>query len=298
LNTLAYILIAEGGAGNLIFIVIMVVAAIASKIVAAKRERDQASRQENQPDQPGRSILDLDDEDSEEVINAADKLPGEILMPPRRMESKSRPAQTVQQVPHPHSRPEIVTQQQHSAPMPQRRPGIVEVSGATSQILRRPEVADATGARHQMDQANRQHGVADVGGATGQMIRRPNGTAAQPPTAGPQVRQVAKPAMVPAKTMDMRVEEELQRQKRRLEQDDAQRNKRMHTQAPQESKTEAIEARILHIRKPDIGQLSASEAAVHVNLLSANNARHAMLLHEIFSPCKALREEADLPGLR
>jgi hypothetical protein len=184
--------------------------------------------------------------------------------------------------------------------MPQRRADIVDITGATRQTIRRPEIVDATGSRDQMGQANRRPGIVDVTGATGQMIRRPNGTVAHPPVRPPvhqPVRQPAKPA-VPAKTMDMRVEEELQRQKRRMEQEELQRHKRMNTQAPPESKTETIEARILHIHKPDAGQLSASGATVRVNLFSAENARHAMLLYEIFSPCKALREEADLPGLR
>ena len=178
--------------------------------------------------------------------------------------------------------PRIRRRQMHQVPgaeasLPQGRPSPSEIGEAIRHGIPR----EAQRQRYRQIRA-------EASGA-GEPIRR-----TPPPVPRPAAgRSVA----IEAEEREARVEEELALQRRRMEQQEAACRRRMAAKTPSEADTAAIEARLVHIRK---GQAAAKagEPGVLVNLMQPGNMRQAILFHEILSPPKALREEADLPALR
>ncbi len=61
-----------------------------------------------------------------------------------------------------------------------------------------------------------------------------------------------------------------------------------------EADTAAIEARLISIRPAKADRAVAGNSFIAVNLLNPTNARNAIIMHEIFSPPKALRNQDEL----
>ncbi len=113
------------------------------------------------------------------------------------------------------------------------------------------------------------------------------------PQAAPAPSQRS-PAKSPARPKPRTVEDEitsLQSKLRKLE--------HLHVSnldmAPSpEADTAAIESRLLSIRPAKTGAAVAGNSFITVNLSDPTNARTAIIMHEIFSPPKALRDEHEL----
>jgi hypothetical protein len=127
--------------------------------------------------------------------------------------------------------------------------------------------------------------------------RKPSGASppARPkPSAVPQARRTIQP--VPVAPQPVRVSQELRHSQQRQAQLEVDRQKRLSTRLSPESDTNAIEARLVSVRPEDtvmepekIGVISAI-----VELNTPAEAKRAIILHEIFSPPKALRTGGEM----
>lgn len=94
----------------------------------------------------------------------------------------------------------------------------------------------------------------------------------------------------------VRVSEELRSRQQRQTQLDTDREKRLGAQVSPESDTDAIKARLVSVRssEADTAPGQISEAEVIPSLKTLADARKAIILHEIFSPPKALRQGGEM----
>ena len=114
-----------------------------------------------------------------------------------------------------------------------------------------------------------------------------------PRTARP-TRPVPPPA--PAAEQTVRVSEELHLRQQRQAQLDGDRQQRLASRKSPESDTNAIEARLVSVR-PDQGDTSPgriSKVGVILQLKTRDDAQKAIIMHEIFSPPKALRKGREI----
>lgn len=90
-----------------------------------------------------------------------------------------------------------------------------------------------------------------------------------------------------------RVEQELRQLRSRQQKLENQRDQRMTTASPGSEDTTAIEARLLHIPEAERPAI-ASGLKISLQLANLQQAKAAIVFHEIFSPPKALRHEAEM----
>ena len=109
---------------------------------------------------------------------------------------------------------------------------------------------------------------------------QPTRTAPPPPPAGQTVR----------------VSQELHLRQQRQVQLDSDREKRLATRKSPESDTNAIEAHLVsvHPSEADTAPRQISTVGVIPGLKTLDDARKAIILHEIFSPPKALRKGGEM----
>ncbi len=127
--------------------------------------------------------------------------------------------------------------------------------------------------------------------------RKPSG-ASQParpkPPAVPQARRTRQPE--PIAPQPVRVSQELRQNQQRQAQIEADRRKRLAARKSPESDTNAIEARLVSVRPKDAlttpGEIGKIAAIVELN--TPAEAKRAIILHEIFSPPKALRTGGEM----
>ena len=117
---------------------------------------------------------------------------------------------------------------------------------------------------------------------------RAQAAAGQPP-AHPRL-QMERPAPRQPRT----VEEEMARLQSRLRKLEHLRGSRLEMEASPEADTAAIEARLLSIRAATTGPTVAGRQLIMVNLSDPAGAQTAIIMHEIFSPPKALRHQQEL----
>ncbi len=92
-----------------------------------------------------------------------------------------------------------------------------------------------------------------------------------------------------------RVEQELQRLRIRQQKLEAQRAKRLSLRGePYNETTQAIETRVLHVPAAQMETAQAAGPATGLHLMDPHQAKAAIVFHEIFSPPKALRGEAEM----
>jgi len=93
-----------------------------------------------------------------------------------------------------------------------------------------------------------------------------------------------------------RVDQELQLRQQRQAQIESERQRRLAARQSRETDTRAIEAKLVSVQSPSkeraIGQISSPSVIVNLENLPA--AKTAMILHEIFSPPKALRKGGEI----
>jgi len=110
----------------------------------------------------------------------------------------------------------------------------------------------------------------------------------------PRAAQPTQPAppTTPQPEQTVRVSDELRSRQQRQAQLERDREKRLDARVSPESDTDAIEARLVSVRssEADTAPGQISEAEVIPSLKTLADARKAMILHEIFSPPKALRQ--------
>jgi len=113
---------------------------------------------------------------------------------------------------------------------------------------------------------------------------------ASPPQAAPPAPPPPAPVARPAETATRRVGDELKHERLRMQQQELSRRKRLAVRRPSEADTASIEAAIMRIApaKRSTGQQKGPVVTVH--LTHAQQARRAIIFHEIFSPPKALRQ--------
>ena len=110
--------------------------------------------------------------------------------------------------------------------------------------------------------------------------------------------QPTRPAPPPAPQPEqgVRVSEELRLRQQRQVKLDKDRQKRLTSRASPESDTNAIEARLVsvHPAQGDTPPGQISKVGVIPGLRTLDDARKAIILHEIFSPPKALRKGGEM----
>lgn len=94
-------------------------------------------------------------------------------------------------------------------------------------------------------------------------------------------------------TESIRVSQELQLQQQRSQELEERRMKKLAARVPQEADSAGIEARLLHTRPSAAPHLEPSAPRAKVVLGDAEQARFAIICHEVFSPPKALRQESE-----
>ena len=114
----------------------------------------------------------------------------------------------------------------------------------------------------------------------------------------PRTVQPTRPAPPPAPPPEqsVRVSEELRLRQQRQAQLERDRQKRMAARMSPESDTDAIEARLVsvHSAQGDTPPRQISRVGGIPGLRTLDDARKAIILHEIFSPPKALREGGEM----
>jgi hypothetical protein len=93
------------------------------------------------------------------------------------------------------------------------------------------------------------------------------------------------------------VDEEMERQRQRMQQERSQREERMATLAPQEADTAALISRLVHIRPASLaaGAARHGESSRLLSLLkNGAGLRSALIHYEIFSPPKSMRKGQDI----
>jgi len=125
-------------------------------------------------------------------------------------------------------------------------------------------------------------------GAPSQQAPRPQ------PAAQQRRKQVQPRRPARAQTQEpVRVSEELRRAERRQKKLEEERRQRLATHRPPEADTAAIEAKLLHVPKAGEDGYGADAAGKFIGglgLLTPAEARRAIVLHEILSPPKSLRQ--------
>jgi len=129
--------------------------------------------------------------------------------------------------------------------------------------------------------------------------RLPVGTRTQPAALGlaPQVGREAAPPLGMDTEEVVRVRQELHLQKQRRGKLEAQRRRRMSALGPPEADTAAREPRLRSIRPAaaDVAQPAPTfVAGAGISLLRPGEARKAIIMHEILSAPKALRQDAEM----
>ena len=121
--------------------------------------------------------------------------------------------------------------------------------------------------------------------------QKPRAVQPKPPVAS-KVRR-PQPARSP---QPVRVSQELRLREQRQAQLEADRQKRLATRRSPEADSSDIEARLVSIRpaQDDTPVLEISEVSIILELDSPAEAQRAMVLHEIFSPPKALRNGGEM----
>jgi hypothetical protein len=114
------------------------------------------------------------------------------------------------------------------------------------------------------------------------------------PTVIPQARRTRQP--VPVAPQPVRVSQELRQRQQRQSQLEADRQKRLATRRSPESDTNAIESRLVSVHPEETvtepGEIGEIDAIVE--LKTPADAKRAIILHEIFSPPKALRTGGEM----
>ena len=104
------------------------------------------------------------------------------------------------------------------------------------------------------------------------------------------------PPPAPQAEQAVRVSDELRLRQQRQTQLDRDRQKRLASRTSPESDTNAIESRLVNVRPADAdtapGQIS--KVGVILSLRTPADAQRAIILHEIFSPPKALRQGGEM----
>ncbi len=115
-----------------------------------------------------------------------------------------------------------------------------------------------------------------------------------------QPQPIAQPIEAKKKPAPHRtVEQEITRLQSRLAKLESMRSKRLSTALPSETSTAAIEARLVSVRTPLREEAYQETTAmkfrpvVGINLASHDAARRAIIMHEIFSPPKAMRHQPE-----
>ncbi|MCP4377631.1 MAG: hypothetical protein GY794_15815 [bacterium] len=118
----------------------------------------------------------------------------------------------------------------------------------------------------------------------------------KPPVARRQQARRPQPIPLEAAAPPIRVSEELRLNQQRQAELERDRKKRLAARTPPESDTNAIEARLVNQRpaQSDTAPQKVSEVGIAVNLENREMAKKAMILHEIFSPPKALRNGGEM----
>ncbi len=114
-------------------------------------------------------------------------------------------------------------------------------------------------------------------------------TAPRTPAPKPQVQTKS-----PARPKPRTVHEEITRLQSKLRKLEHLSVSNLEMEPSPEADTAAIESRLLSIRAAKTGQGIAGNSFIAVNLLNPTNARNAIIMHEIFSPPKALRDQDEL----
>jgi len=112
---------------------------------------------------------------------------------------------------------------------------------------------------------------------------------AQPQPSGPEQLVM----LTPAEPASVRVEEELQVQRRRQRKLEAQRGKRLAARKVPEADSAVIKGGLLQVR-PDQKPGAGVRTGPSVDLSNAEKARRAIIFHEIFSAPKALRQGKEM----
>ncbi|MBL7221690.1 MAG: hypothetical protein ISS69_16390 [Phycisphaerae bacterium] len=104
------------------------------------------------------------------------------------------------------------------------------------------------------------------------------------------------PPPAPAAGQTVRVSEDLRLRQQRQAQLDSERQQRLASRNPPESDTAAIEARLVGIRpdQADTAPGQISRVGVVLQLKTRDDAQKAIIMHEIFSPPKALRKGGEI----
>jgi hypothetical protein len=130
--------------------------------------------------------------------------------------------------------------------------------------------------------------------------QRPVGTMAQPAALVPPAPQVGREAAPPL-GMDteevVRVRQEMHLQKQRRGKLEAQRRRRLGSLGPPEADVAARESRLQSIRPTAADAAQAAPtfvAGVGISLLRPGEARKAIIMREILSAPKALRQDAEM----
>jgi len=115
----------------------------------------------------------------------------------------------------------------------------------------------------------------------------------------PRTAQPARPVpppVVPAAGKTIRVSEELRLHQQRQAQIEIERQKRLASRTSPEFDTNAIEARLVSVH-PSVGDTAPGQigkTGVILQLKTRDDAQKAIIMHEIFSPPKALRKGGDI----
>jgi len=104
------------------------------------------------------------------------------------------------------------------------------------------------------------------------------------------------PPAAPQAEQTVRVSDELRLRQQREAKLERDRQKRLSTRVSPESDTNAIEAHLVsvHPDEADTAPMQISKVGGIASLRTLDNARKAIILHEIFSPPKALRKGGEM----
>ncbi|MBT3199587.1 MAG: hypothetical protein HN350_06685 [Phycisphaerales bacterium] len=107
---------------------------------------------------------------------------------------------------------------------------------------------------------------------------------------------VRKPQPQAKNAKTVRVAEELRAQQQRQVQQQRAQQQRMATRKPPESDRAAVEARVVNpkLAQDDLGLSLIEQITPAVSLVTTADARQAMIMHEIFLPPKALRQDNEM----
>ena len=127
--------------------------------------------------------------------------------------------------------------------------------------------------------------------------RKPGAESGQRQARSPRTVQPTRPAPpAPPDEQAVRVSQELGLRQQRQAQLDKDRQKRLASRQSPQSDSNAIEARLVSIRsaEADTAIRKIGEIGVILQLATTAEARRAIILHEVFSPPKALRQGGEM----